>query len=59
MNGKWYKVNVNFGGYIGCDEEYEVFAANDGEAIEEALELAKEELSAEIIEDEEDEEYEC
>ena len=55
---KWYKVNVNFGGYIGCDEEYEVYAANDGEAIEEALELAKGELSAEIIENEEDDDYE-
>ena len=26
---KYYKVNVNFGGYIGCDNTYEVYADDE------------------------------
>ena len=56
---KYYKVNVNFGGYIGCDETYEIYADNEDDAIEQARELALEDCSFEIDdEDDEDDESE-
>lgn len=52
---KYYKVAVNFGGFIGCDEVYEVYATDEDDAIEQARELALEDCRFEI-DDEEDEE---
>ena len=52
---KYYKVNVNFGGYYGCDETYEVYAENEDDAIEQARELALDECSFEIDDEEDDE----
>ena len=52
---KDYKVRVNFGGFIGCDEVYEVYADNEDDAIEQARELALEDCSFEIDEDEDEE----
>lgn len=54
---KLYKVTVNFGGYIGCDTTYEVYATDEDDAIEQARELALEDCSFEIEdEDKEDKE---
>jgi hypothetical protein len=52
---KNYTVRVNFGGYYGCDNTYEVYATDEDDAIEQARELALEDCSFEI-DDEEDEE---
>lgn len=52
---KYYTVTVNFGGYIGCENTYEVYADDEDDAIEQARELALEDCSFEIDEDEEDE----
>ena len=52
---KDYKVIVNFGGYIGADTTYEVYAEDEDDAIEQARELALDDCSFEI-EDEDDEE---
>ena len=52
---KTYTVSVNFAGFIGCDEEYEVEASSPEEAIEEARQMAEDDLSFEIVEEEEDE----
>ena len=52
---KYYNVTVNFGGYIGCDETYEVYATDENDAIEQAREMALNDCSFEI-EDEEEEE---
>ena len=35
-----YVVEVNFGGYIGVSEEYEIYADDEDEAIEDALNAA-------------------
>ena len=51
---KYYKVTVNFSGYIGCEETYEVYATDAEDAIEQARELALDDCSFEI-EDEEEE----
>ena len=40
----YYDVNVNFGGYIGADKEYGVYANSEEEAEEEAFEEAREDL---------------
>lgn len=53
---KYYKVNVNFGGFIGCDETYEVYATDEEDAIEQARELALEDCSFEIDDEENEEE---
>ena len=53
-----YKVVVNFGGFIGCDIEYSVDAESRDEAIEEALEMAQDELSVEVVEDVDDDDEE-
>jgi len=54
---KDYTVRVNFGGFIGCDREYVVWAENEDDAIEQAREVAMEDCSFEI-DDEEDEDEE-
>ena len=48
-----YKVRVNFCGFVGCDEVYEVEADSEDEAIELARQNAEDDLSYEI-DDEED-----
>lgn len=53
---KYYRVRVNFGGYIGCDTEYEVYAEDEDDAIEQARELAMEDCSFEIDDEDEEEE---
>lgn len=55
---RMYNVTVNFGGYIGCDTTYQVYADDEDDAIEQARELALEDCSFEIddCEDDEDEE---
>ena len=55
---KYYKVNVNFGGFIGCDEVYEVYADDVDDAIEQARELVLDDCSFEIEEDDDEEEEE-
>ena len=55
---KDYKVLVNFGGYVGCETEYEVYADDEDDAIEQARNLALEDCSFEIVDDDEDEEDE-
>lgn len=51
---KEYKVKVNFGGFIGCDEEYEVYAIDEDDAIEQARELAMEDCLFEVVEYDDD-----
>ena len=53
---KEYTVSVNFAGFIGCDEEYTVYADSKEEAEELASEQAMADLSAEVVDeiDEED-----
>ena len=46
-----YKVTINFGGYIGCENEYVVDAESKEDAIEEALEMAFDDLSVEEVEE--------
>jgi len=50
-----YRVTLNFGGYIGCEETYEVEASSR----EEAEELAKQEAlwDLDVTDIEEDEDY--
>lgn len=51
-----YKVRVNFGGFIGVEEVYEVYATDEDDAIEQARELALEDCSFEIDEEDDEEE---
>ena len=44
-----YEVIVDFGGYIGGDEVYEVFAESRDDAESQALDLAKDDLTIEDI----------
>ena len=46
---KTYTVSVNFAGYMGCDEEYEVDASSEEEAMELAMNLAVDDLSVEVV----------
>lgn len=55
---KTYYVSVNFGGYVGADEVYEVEANNEEDAIEEAREMALDDCSFEIVDVEDEEEDE-
>ena len=55
---KYYTVTVNFAGFIGCDETYEVYADDEEDAKNQALELAQADLYCEIEEDEEEDEDE-
>lgn len=49
---KTFKVTIGFAGLIGCEEQYEVDAETRKEAIEEALEMARNDLN--VVEVEED-----
>lgn len=40
-----YAITINFAGFIGCDEEYIVEAETKEAAIEEALEMAFDDLN--------------
>lgn len=53
-----YTVTVNFAGYIGADEDYDVTEANEDDAIDAALEQARDDLSVEDIEEIDEGEYE-
>lgn len=53
---KTWTVTINFGGFIGCDNEYTVDAETREEAIEEALEMARDDI--EVVDVEEDEDWE-
>ena len=58
-NMKTYTVTVNFAGFIGCEETYEIYAASREEAEREALEEAMSDLEVvDIDEESEDEDYE-
>ena len=60
-NYKDYTVTINFGGFIGCEQEYFVEGCKSREeAIEEAMEMAREDLEVVDVteDDEEDEEDE-
>ena len=50
-----YTVTINFGGYIGCEETYEVDADSREEAEERALYEAMADLEVVDIEESEDE----
>jgi hypothetical protein len=46
-DGEWL-VEINFAGLAGITESYEVYGPSEDDAIEAALELAKDDLSGEI-----------
>lgn len=51
-----YIVTVNFGGYIGADNDYEVYAEDKDDARNIAFDMAKEDLTIEdIVQVDEDE----
>ena len=54
---KEYEVSVNFAGYIGADETYTVYAENDEAAESLAVEMAREDLNIEDIDQVSDDEY--
>ena len=54
---KTYTVEVNFAGFVGCEEYYDIEAETPEEALEEARERAEEDLAYEIVEEEDEEEY--
>jgi len=58
LANKEYKVIVNFGGYIGCDNDYDVVAADEDSAIEAAIEDAKGDLTVEDVNQIDDDEWE-
>ena len=51
-----YEVEVNFATFVGANEFYTVYADSEEEAEERALEEAFDDLSAEVIEEDDDEE---
>lgn len=53
-----FKVSVNFGGYVGAEETYEVYADNAEEAEEIAIQEAKDDLSIEDWAQIDDDEWE-
>lgn len=55
---KEYTVTVNFAGFIGCEEEYTVYADNEEDAKQEAFEQACADLEVLNVytDDEEDDE---
>ena len=55
---KDYEVTVNFATYVGADEIYSVFAKNEEDAQEDALQQAKDDLSVEDINETDDGEWE-
>ena len=50
-----YRVTINFGGYIGCENTYEVYADSREEAEEIALSEARYDMEVVDIEESEDE----
>ena len=55
---KEYTVKVNFGGFIGCDEEYEVYAIDEDDAIAQAMELALDDCVFEVVAEYDDDDLE-
>lgn len=53
---KEWTVTINFCGFIGCEEEYTVEAETREEAIEEAMEMARNDL--EVVDVTEEDDYE-
>lgn len=53
-----YTVSVTFGGFIGGDETYTVYAEDEDDAIEQAKDEAEADLSATEVHHVEDDEYE-
>ena len=53
-----YTVTINFAGYLGADQDYDVYAKDRDSAIEEEREEARMDLSAESIEQISDDEWE-
>lgn len=53
-----YTVTVNFAGYMGADEDYDVIESDEDDAIYAALEQAKDDLNIEDIEEIDEGEYE-
>lgn len=58
LTEKSFTVTVNFAGYIGADEDYEVMAMDADSAIEEAIELAKDDLTVEDVNQIDEDEWE-
>ena len=50
---KEYEISVNFAGFVGCDEVYTVYADSEEDAIEQALKEAYDDLSAEVVTEDE------
>ena len=63
QEGRYYDVVIGFGGYIGVEEEYHVYAMNRADAVGEALDNpgseAEQDLSVDNIEDNGDGSYTC
>lgn len=61
--GRYYDVVIGFGGYMGVEEEYHVYAMNRADAVGEALDNpgseAEQDLSVDNIEDNGDGSYTC
>lgn len=55
---KDYSAIITFAGYVGSEEEFNVFAASEEEASEQALEQARDELSMSDIVQIDDDEWE-
>ena len=54
---KDYQVTVNFATYVGADETYNVFSADEDAAKEDALAQAADDLTVESVEEIDDGEY--
>ena len=52
-----YVVTVSFNGFIGCENQYDVYAENEEEATELALEESENDLEGEIVDSDEEDEY--
>ena len=53
-----YEVTVGFGEYVGIEETYTAYCDNESDAENVALEMAKDDLEAEILyEEDEDEDF--
>jgi len=53
---KDWTVTIRFGGFIGCSNEYTVYAETEEEAREETLQMAYDDIEVEDIVAEEDDE---
>lgn len=54
---KTYRITINWNGFIGCSEDFIVDAETKEEAIELALDEARDCLSVEEAEEDDDEEW--